>query len=350
MFLIITIIIAIVGLLFKSNKFFFKLQFFWLWLLIAFNNDNIDYKNYLEIFEMNSKIWKFNFQNSGNIYGFGCYIFSKLNLSYIEYNFFLMTVAIWLLYCFIKRYSLNNCYVTSLLMFYPFVDCIIQSRNFLVIVLLLHALTLLMYKPSKYKTKFVFYVYFMYGFHAVGIVYLILLFIPFISLKVIKRISYFGVLISLSCVGFLPKIARFLFPSKLSKIEVYLNYNQTNISISAIIFFCLIHLMMFWFISSSYKNIVHKDRISDVIVKINYLCLVFISLYFYESTFFRVYRNIYILNYLYFGNYIVREKKLVMNVLFVLYIISLSLLYVVNSGYLQILVPIFTKNFIFNVF
>lgn len=356
MCLVISGILVILGFIYKNNKKIFNLQFLWIWILTAFNNGGPDYDGYQDMFKAFSLHLDFNFLTSGKLYSLGVYLFNKIGLSLEEYTFFTTTIALISIYILIKKCSLNISFVNSCLILFPLTDNIIQKRNFLAMAAILYGISFLIEKKRNYIVKFLFFVLISYNFHTLGIIYLFLILMPYFSLKNIKIISCIGTILIMIIIPFLDKIAKFCFSFVSSKVQLYFEDLSFRLPLSKVLFFVFIHLVMFYFIFFFYKRKKEKDKFSIGIMKLNYLFLSIIPLYYYNSTFLRFYRNIFLLNYIFIGNCLVKKEtnrlKENIDVLFMIYLISLFLIMYVlfgQYGYVGLIKPLFEYNYILNI-
>lgn len=353
--LTISIILVLLGFYYKNNKKIVNLQFLWIWILISFNNGGVDYEGYLGMFKTFSSNLNFNFFLEGRLYWLGSYLFNKMNFSFEVYTIVTTTIALSILYYLIKKYSLNFSFVNSCLILYPLVDNIIQKRNFLSMTAILYGMSILISKKKYYIFKYFFLVFIAYHFHVLGIVYILFVIIPYFSLKSIKIISYIGLVIMTMISFKLNDIAKILFFFVPSKVNLYFEDLSGRLPFIKVLFFVFIHLLMFWFVLFFYKKLKNKDNFSISILKINYLFLTIIPLYYYNSTFLRFYRNIFLLNYIFIGNCVIINKfenksNKFLQKIFIIYVIGLSMTYMLlgNFKYKGLVEPLFKNNYIIN--
>ncbi len=355
MYLIISIIFVILGFFYKNNKKIYNLQFIWIWILTSFNNGGIDYSNYQDMYKSFSENLNLNFLTGEKLYLTGIYLFNKMGFSFEFYTFFTTTVALFLLYLLIKKDSKNISFVSSCLIIFPLVDNIIQKRNFLMMVTILYSFIILIDKKNNYILKFFITIFCAYNFHILGIIYIIFIIIPFFSLKNIRLISCIGTILTVIFIPFLDKIAKICFGFASSKVYLYFENTTMRLPIHKVMFFVFVHLAMFLFVLFFYKKS-EKNNFSINTMKINYLFLLMIPLYYYDSTFLRFYRNSFLLNYIFIGNTLLTEKidkqKKLVEILFIIYIICLFLCLYALLGpfkYKGLVAPLFEYNYILNL-
>lgn len=349
MSLLFSILIVSLGLFIKNSKLIYRIHFLWIWILTAFNIGGPDYKGYKELYQLWGKNIHFTLLKEGRIYATIAHYFSKYNLSFEIFNFFISTILLLILYKIIVKYSKNISFVSSCLVIYPLVDNIIQKRNFGAIIWVIVGFFILVYSKKYVVIKYITSILLAYGFHVIGIIYLPLIIIRYLKLEKIKKISYIGTIIITIMIGIIDKIAFLLFPSVKNKVELYFENMSMRLPLYKVSFFIIIHIVMFLLIYYFFKTLKIKDKFSIYAMKINYLMLTVIPLYYYNATFLRIYRNIFIINYIFIGSYLYRQRnKKLVSYIFILYIIGMFLTYVLLGEYKYsgLVAPLFEKNLI----
>ncbi|WP_367278332.1 EpsG family protein [Fusobacterium sp.] len=354
--LIISIFLVFLGFFFK-NKIISKIQLFWIWILISFNNGGPDYDGYESIFIESARKLQFNFFKPGVLYSNGAYIFHKIGLNLEVYTIITSSIALFFLCRIVKKYSKNPNFVYSCFIVFPLVDNIIQKRNFLSMIPILLSIDLLIEKKKCYIVKSFILIIIAFNFHVLGIIYLVYIIVPFFSLKNIKKISLVILTIGLILMPILDEVAKILFRFASSRVELYFFDISMRLPFYKASCFVIIHLLMFCYVIFSVKFKNKKDTFDKTLLKINYVFLFAIPLYFYDSTFLRIYRNIFILNYILIGNYIYERKnsinRKIIRVFFILFIILLFLFMYALLGQLKysgLVLPLFNNNIVLNFF
>ena len=152
--MLITIILILVGFINKNSLFIFIIQIFWMYVLTAGNLMSIDMGVHQRIFIAN--------QSNGNldIYGTLCYLFGHEGFDFIEMNAVLCIFAFISLYCFIKKYTLNYCFVMSLYFLYPFIENVIQKRFFIASIVAIYAIIFIIKNGRIPKVVAIFLIYY----------------------------------------------------------------------------------------------------------------------------------------------------------------------------------------------
>lgn len=345
-YFLIFVIIGFSG-FFINNKWLYYIQVIYLYILVAFNNGGPDYNGYQALFDIFKKSIAHEIKG-GVLYRNLIYYFSKLGISLEGSIIILSSIVFYIfLYIFRKTKCKNRTFVLSCIYFFPSIDYIIQKRNLYAMSSLLLGFFLYS-KKSKLKalaciivsfllhTSFIFYfiVYILMGFKIkrIKIINFILFSIFFVIFPFILNI--------LKDIGFLSEEMIFLYSRDLTN----------RLALIKVVFFIILHLCMFFLVSYSYKKTVNKTYFDYIIYKLNLILLCVIPFYYYNSTFFRLYRNIYFLNYI----FLIRknEKRSKIKWLIIGYTIFLNLVMYIIFGQLKykgLVRPLFEYNSIFQL-
>lgn len=349
--LTISTILIILGLLFQKNKWVFKLQIIWAWILLAFNTGGMDYFVHYNIF-MSSSLNIFSFFSSG-LYVLICYIFKLLSLNFFTMNFILNTVAVVVIYFIIKKTTNRISLVGALFLIYPIIENIIQKRNFFASIFILLAFYLLINKNEHYQIKSFILILIASLIHQTSYFYFILWFLQQLDIKKIKKIIVILVPISFLLIPFIPKIALLIFPA--SKVKLY--FYDLKLDLFDSICWIILHILFVFLISLFHKNIIYTDEknklVGTEIYKMNIVSLLILPFYYYEATFIRIYRNLMLFNYVLVSNY--KNGKLTKNnlylfVFWICYLIAVFLMIYVFTGigFEKLVSPEFDNNLIIN--
>lgn len=353
--LLITIALILLGLIYKRSKTVWIIQIIWIWILVAFNNGGADWNvhNHFFIYSGN-EIGSF---SSSWLYTWICYPFLKLGFSFFTMNFVVSTIALIFYMLLIKKNTKNISFVTSLFMIFPLADSIIQKRNFLACVIFLYGLLDVIKEPKKGLLKYTILTFIAAQIHSTFYIYLI--FIPFFNMdtKKIKRFFPSILFVAFALIPFMPKIADLILGSTNLAFKVQLYFESYKIPFYQSCFWWVLQLTFtFLFLvlgRISVKLTDEEKRMKGMLDKLNILLLVFLPLYYYEATFFRLYRNTLLINYIFMGKYITNntkwtKKKLYMNSITICFIlfVFLSQFVFFGLGFDFLVVPLFEKNVI----
>lgn len=344
--IIITIILILSGFIFKESKILFTIQFIWMWILQALNTGGIDFSINEQIFDYASSEVNI-LSNKSGLYTLICYYFRNHGYSYIFMNSILVSIAFILIFITIKKYTKNICFVTSLLFIYPFVDNIIQKRNFLASSIIIFAVPYLFKKKYINIMKFTTLCLLAAQIHVSSYVYLLFIIVPFIQYdKMLKKVLV-AVILGIFMIPILPKIAGIIFPS--SKIELYFLTLKIGL-IDSIFWSCFNIGFVFLICKLKINEYVDKDYIINI-KKIALFSLIFLPLFYYEPTFIRIYRNLLVFNYIALSQIQTYGKKIYLSVLrstssIILYsIFAFVIVYIITgSGLKEMVFAIFENN------
>ncbi|MCJ8341352.1 MAG: EpsG family protein [Cetobacterium sp.] len=354
---LITIVLLLSGIIyFKKNKIFFYILFFWLIIIFSFNNGGPDYNGYIEMFE------KFSCENKeilflpNSLFAKSIYYGHNFLSLTLESYTFIISIAILFIYVkIINKYSyLKNKSALILIMYmiYPAIEEIIQKRNFIASIFFLQ---MIIYCSENKLKKMCLFLILAIGFHSSMIIYIFVLPLLFLEIKKLKKLILFLFIMIIISMRYIKNLSYILGDSR---IKYYILSSKTDfkVMLAFIISQLLFSSIVFYF--SSIKNKTEKkinpkiSRLENVILKMNYILLLIIPLYYYNITFFRIYRNILLFNYIYISNYIyLYPKKRNENIvnMFIIFLIGWFVIFFCQFGlgYKKLVEPIFLYNSMF---
>lgn len=296
-------------------------------IIMGFNTDNADFRNYLFLFNYING-WEDVFNETATFTEPGVslifYICKKVfGMNYYMCLLLISCVFLGILTCMIIRYSHYPAFVLALYFLAPFFPCdIIQIRNFMSEVIVCSVIIWFL-NLKEYSRKDIFrYVIFILmasAFHVTALFYLLFLGVVFLKNERIYRLS---VLIGIFTVSLFPQIIMNLPFIPTYKVNHYLSSAATKGNARD---FILVYVMLVQFFLCGYMtkrlNRDSEDNFSVKVYKIHwmiFLCMALIL--FYNSAFYRLPRNILLLDYFVLDKYNSRrlDNYRLMNVLYVL--------------------------------
>lgn len=349
---------------FKKSKYLFAVQTVWMWVLIGGLQGGADYNNYVAMFNMfgQSKPTVIGLES---LYTLSCYFSTQLGINFEIYSLITTGVSLLLIISTIIKFTNRPCFVMSLFYFFPMADCAIQRRNFIASAIVIFGIRFLINSGIGNKFKFVLCVVIASGFHSLALIYLLFLVSDYISIATVKKFIIPFDIICFLLTPFIPKIASLIVNEQ--KMYSYFYDLSNRLSLAKVVAFILWQIIntviILYF--SRLKNIasiethdLKYDKFDGVCVNINILLTMLLPFFYYNSTFFRIYRNIIILNYILVANRQMTTvaKKRNSSVLFTSIVFTASpilsclLFYVLlgDMGAEYLLIPIFENNFIFD--
>ena len=294
------------------NKIIKIIPLFFIFIVFSFSTNNPDIKNYENIYLYLSQTG--NYSYSGVEIGFSLLMkFSVfLGLDYYGFLIILGTITTMLLYNFTVKYSNNPSIVLIMYIIFPFFLEVVQIRNYLASLIVLNAITFLI---SKKYFKYCVAIIFASLFHTTSLFYLLFVLVFFSK----KKLLY----IVLSITGIYVVIQKYIFPKLLllipngTKYIVYMDNAKITTTILFIIyFFCSLILILnlsrgAYALNNQFNHLTDKQlSMIEMIEKINIIIVFSFALIALDINFFRLYRNIIILNYILFSNTFYRYKVL----------------------------------------
>jgi len=328
-------------------------------ILFSLNTNNSDYNNYLAIFA--ACVQDVNSTNAGPAYRYLCNFSGKIGLNYNQMLLFIVFVCLILIITTIKKHTKNWNFVLVLYIIFPFFIDVVQVRNFIAMSIIVFSFNYLLSLKRGGNIKFVICVIIATLFHSVAIIYMVFLLAKILSKKWLIFISLLGTIIGLTITSTdIPyRLALMFLP--ISKVTFFTNTIGLGFGL---LFNAIMQIASVVLVAYSYhiiqvrskKNVkdkyyIDKQRLVNLVLKINIILLPIISLYYYNATFTRIYRNVFILNYIVFAltyiEYQIKTKKRFTYILIVfLYTMAMC---AINIGpYIQdTLIAILNNNLLF---
>lgn len=341
MLYIISVLLILAGFICKKSRIVLGSQFFFLAMLMGGNCENPDYLNYKYMFDN-----AFELLSAGDtrepVFLLINALGNRAGLSFQQFYFIFMTLTLVLLIRVIRLYTKEVAPVLSMFMLYPMVESTIQIRTFLAMVILLWAFRYLIDKRERFGTiKYIALVLIASLFHISFLFYLFFVFVRYLRIRDWTVIIQMGVFLLLILVPLLPYIFTFFMESQntyfssVSRLSIFKVLGMVLWQLSGMV------VLVFVCKSRSYKIPVDQEFYKFV-VRINMASCIILPLYFGGNTFMRLYRNIFLLNYIAVNS----KKTSLFKGLYLLYIISTAVFFniVAGNGFLEVFRPIFEKN------
>lgn len=345
----ITIILIALGFIFNKSKLILGIQFIWMWILIGLNNGGTDYDVYQGIFRTayNFKIFGYTDSLFYSIY----YLFKNSDKTLIFANSVMTIISLILIFSRTLKFTNKKGIVTSLMLVFPLIDNIIQKKNFYASSIVILSFSLLLNEKVKHrKILSLIMIIIASRIHSSALIYLIFWFLYMIPIEKIKKILPVLLTGAFISIPIIPKIASIFFHS--AKIQLY--FYTLKISAFDSICWMILHLVFTIIIIIFCKQ--PKSGLTDEqkkyeqnVYKLNLILLIMLPLYYYEPTFFRIYRNLMIFNYIVIANRqskLTNKTSLFLTISWIAYIIATFLLtdVIIADAYRIKIVSSFTNN------
>ena len=322
------------GLRFQKSTLAFRIIFVMAWLMIAGNYYNADYDNYLHKYEVGNEL-------SIDI-GFGliCQFFKNLGFHYLGFKAIVSFVCLWFIFNTISRLSNKKALYASLFLLITFIVDITQFRNFVAYSIVYYAILNLFFKTRFSNLKFILLILIAASIHATSIFCLFFILAKF-ELKW-WHIAV-GVYIMASLKLFVTSEYQLLFETQ--KVDV-----RETPTIAGALFTAmpmLIFSVLFYY-CDKYGKTYDAEKIR-IWKNISMLMLLVIPLYFINTNFSRLFRNMVILNMLFFYDYLTINR--IWRSIFVL---AGAVFFTVNNyfsgSYFELVfMPAFRNNLLINI-
>jgi len=292
------------GLFFRHKRLSVAIWIY-MFLLFAFNTSNADYDNYMVKF--NLSVNSLNYIDKDTEFGF--YLLSRIIAFFGgSYKTLLICVALCglgIIYYIINVYVKNVTFPLILYFIFPFFLDVVQIRSFMAMVIFLCGCNCLLKQRKNRSITYILFLLLAVSIHYSSIFWLPIIFIQKKNIREILSlfipILFIGCLLTYS--GLATNLIMLIAPSyKASKWFL----NTTNLGW---VLYLYIHIAVVFFSYCScliYKQNLKLNNISDQLdfveccLKINVIMSYIAVFYAYSTAFFRVYRGIFILNYIMF--------------------------------------------------
>lgn len=353
MCLFISVILCILGFLFKKSKIVSYIQVIWMIILMGGNCNGMDYDVHLIYYSsaLTAKVG-----DNAWLYKFICKPFAINGFEFYICNMVITITLMIILYKSIKRKTQNISMVLSLMYIFPFIDCIIQKRNFCASVIFI--IGTILYLENNKKRNLIIAILIASQIHPSFYMYIIIL--PIIFLK--KNYKFFlgsGIIVAFLGMLYIPKLSQLLLGGTVYASKINLYFVQLKIPLYQAICWMILHTIFvcvfYYILENSKRNCKDENVIKelDMLKKINSSTLLYMPFYYYEPTFFRFFRNLLIVNYIYYAfcmkkYYKNTKNNFMIDIFLVVYLILIFLTQYVFLGYgFDILVKPLLENNIF---
>ena len=323
-------ILIVLGFVFPKNRVLTVVMLLFMWALLAYNRDNADYQNYMNIYNniRDGNLWGTTVDEEGFIY-LCRFCSTVLGLDYYQFLVLYSTICTVLFAVMVKLYTENSNIVIALCMIYSYWCMICQVRSYLATILAMIGLYFLFYHDGK-MSWILFFAFVIAGgfFHRTA-----WFFLPFFVVK-ITNMKTIVIVTAAASVGFLS--LRVPFVTKLvglvlsqQKINNWLldDGNRSIIGIGMLFFvrglLIVIELMMFYSLSRNKKlslsyfdrflgrkttGKVEFDAVAERIFKATVLSFAFVALEAFVRDYERLFRIVMLLSYVLFADFTVHKK------------------------------------------
>ena len=355
---ILSILFISMGFIKQNSKIIAFLLFALLWVMFGWSSGNADYANYERGYSWAHGALRFNTELGTQLL---YKLFILAGLEYRHYIIIISLIGLLLIFKTIKTYTNNIAFVLALYFLFPFIIDVVQARNFLTMSIVLYATHYLIQEKRRGTLKFVILVLLASTIHYSALFYLLFLLVKKRSLRSLTLLSLLVTSIGLilSYTNLIPLLVKQFIPPE--KVHHWFS-NRFNWGILIAI---LIYAFSYFFIYYAYLKIKSKTetegqlavndtsnnnlRFARAVYKINMVLLMAFPLYVFNMIFFRLYRNILILNFILYAICLYNlepksKEKLLFGFCIVLFTVCLSIYFTMYSFYDTVFLPLFQNN------
>ncbi|MCI3917995.1 EpsG family protein [Streptococcus intermedius] len=341
----------ILGILVPKNKIIFFIQLSLIFTLVAFNYQGYDMLEYNYMFQVFGKATTIPIGGEF-IYRWLMQLFFARGFSFFDLNLITSIIATIIIAWFMLKHTKRPSLAMSMLMIYPMFDLGIQKRNYIAMAVMLIALTELFDDKPFSKIRYFFWNLLAIGFHSTYLIYLLYPLYKFISKFNPKTIFFITLVTGGVLINFAPSLAGIFFDN--DKVSLYFSDNSMRLSLFSAIAFIVVQILFMIFIWYMQRR--EKTALSNLSRDLILYTGIPLPLYFYNSNFIRLFRNLLPLHYLALANskefsYPTFLNMKVLPFLFIIYEIGVSILFYAISGvgWEKLIVPLFKYNYVFQL-
>ena len=306
-------LVIVLAFLKPRNRVVTVLLYTFLVLIFGLNNHHLsditnhDFINYFTMYDIES----YNSERSVEI-GFR-WIIVQLNsygFNFNTFRIFIGLIGYYLILDTLKLYTKWNNYVLLLYLIYPFINDVIQIRNFLSMSIVIFSTRYIFFKKKYSDVKFISLIVLASTIHITSVFYVFFLVVKKIHTDYLFKyvLVLTGILTTLAYTGGFKYIAGLVTTNP--KVFHYLS-RQTTWGMIIVLFLIFMYFYVYYLMhhrvkkcflntDSTSEYISFKFEYLDILFKFNVICLLLIPLLTYDLNYLRIYRNILFLNYIVF--------------------------------------------------
>lgn len=345
----------------KSFNFIILITNIYIFLLLFGARDRLDLKSYLIVYDL----FKGNISNPQILFYGLIRFFNYLNYSFFGFRGVFIVLCLLFIYIFAKKISLNIHLVYASYMSYLIFLDYIQLRNFIASSIFYIALIFLIRQEKKWRIWYAFFITIAALIHSSFWIYFILLFIPTKEgnyTKIVKTITIFALLFSIMAVffrnylSFISEAVSIVDSSKGSSYAA----RATNfgglyfISLHIFITFSIGQLLknfdnfQYFQILSNYNVNISKIKQSlKMIFLVDLFAFTLCPFVVFSITFYRLLRNLYLMNIIGFSLYGLKNRPIWVFILFTSYIALWAFVEFNGINLERLILPLFETNVLF---
>lgn len=230
-------------------------------------------------------------------YTFLMYVANKLGLNFFSFRIILTFICLGLFASSVKYYKVNPNLIVGLYMIYLFFFDTIQLRNFIIQFIILFATRYLFQKSGISILKYILCIIIAGSIHIIAFLFLSLLLIRLVNSEKFYKWLFALVVLLFVLFLFLKPVLPQIMSILAKLIDRGSSYFTGTVRFSywIVMFFYLLGFAPLYLYRNKVEDLTRKDKI-DYIIKINVIIGLFLPLCFINSSFYRIFRNIVVLD------------------------------------------------------
>lgn len=335
--LLIVIYVSIIAICvsFRKSNVAFILAFILAWVLIAGNFQNSDYDNYLVRYEKSSDL-KLDLG-----FSYICSFFYERGFSFTQFKSIVSLICLFLVFRAISMLSREKALIAGMFIIFPFLIDITQFRGFVSYSVLFAGLPYLFENKKSSLIKYYIFAVLATTIHAASVFYLLL---PLVRKKIDWKFAVVGVVVLFLVKEFLTTYFQLSFET--DKLDAFDKPTLAGALFGS--FVVILNAVVINLISKKFNGVSEKQDnpygLDYLMPRISLLVLLIIPFLFDNGNYSRIYRNLLVLNLIYFSNalYLRRQTRYLLIVVYVAFFAYGSLF--AGTYFDQVVKPIFTYN------
>lgn len=303
---------------------------------------------YGRIGDLTLSIWDYEFG-----FSFFMKVMAQAGLNYRQFLMVVSSLGLLLIVSTVRRFSPKPQVVYALYFIFPLMLDIVQVRHFLAMSIFLYALRFLMKPSPKDTLKYVFLILFASLFHFAILFFVVLIFFVSmkenIMIKIILVVTTAGLFLSYTDL-FSSAVDLINFAVPIERLETYfLRKVRFGFLEKFFVQITVILIMEFYFRFLRSRG--SFDVFCDRVRKANIISLILLPLYTYDVNFFRIFRVLYIPNYIVISlatDKSIATKRFQIILLSIFLALSFFFYQVFLYARESVFLPLFENNFVFN--
>lgn len=352
------VVVNLLGTVIRNHsKLLIFLSIILMWILFGWNTDNPDYINYLSWY---NEIQINQFIDGKDLgYKLLMYISNILGLDYQAFIIIVSIIGFLLINSTIKKFSVNSNFVYLLYLFFPFFLDVVQTRNFLMMAIIIYSIRFLLDYDKYSIIKYILYNLLAISIHSSAVLYLPLILInnknKHIFFRIILIFNFLFLIIVFLNGNQIPFVKQFvgLFTDDVQILSTFEIKTDFGFIISWGLYFLIFLIIAF----SRSKVLKYQQGLELIEIKfvnliywVTIIGFLWFPFYMVSIEFTRLFRNLFLLFYIVFTitNKALSRSRIESFVLYNFLIIGFTVFFFIYQLYIphynRVILPILENN------